>query len=223
MTPRWSEITAIFGGRMDPPHLGHREAVRGLFKNPGVKQVVVIPSASPPHKPAIAKAKDRAEITKLTFANTVTHPFPSEVRIDLLEIEKSLKAPNEPSYSFYTIQELQRQYPQLAFALGADQFAELNTWHRFPEILSLCHWIVLERKPDGKELIERTLSEWRMGGILKNMSTTITVVPTNAPNLSSTTIRQVLTRTGVPPSGALLPEVESYLSIAGIYGTRVTK
>ncbi|HUP55886.1 MAG TPA: adenylyltransferase/cytidyltransferase family protein, partial [Bdellovibrionota bacterium] len=72
----WREVTAIFGGTFDPPHLGHREAVAGLFRNPGVREVWVMPAASPPHKPAIATAEQRLELARLAFGPHPGFPFP---------------------------------------------------------------------------------------------------------------------------------------------------
>lgn len=70
--PLWHETTAIFGGRFDPPHLGHLEAVQGLFRYPGVKAVRVIPAAAPAHKATSASMTDRAEMSRLCFPDEVT-------------------------------------------------------------------------------------------------------------------------------------------------------
>src|SRR3954447_542478 len=94
--PRWSEVTAVFGGRFDPPHLGHREAVRGLFEYPGVRRVLIIPSASPPHKPTFAAAEDRVQMAQLNFKSTATDSYPPEVEVNLLELERSQRNPLQP-------------------------------------------------------------------------------------------------------------------------------
>jgi nicotinate-nucleotide adenylyltransferase len=213
---------------MDPPHLGHREAVRGLFQHPGVRNVLVIPTASPPHKPVQATIEHRTQMTRINFSSTSRDPFPREVQVDEIEIKRAQRNPNQPSYSFDTLQELKRLHPHLAFVLGSDQLQRMHTWHRFPEILTLCHWIVLERKPNGSEHTQKTLQEWNASGLVENSQThlwkirnssfSIQAVTTDAPPISSTQIRNEIAKTGAPPPSLLLPEVEGYLKLHSIYG-----
>jgi nicotinate-nucleotide adenylyltransferase len=216
--PRWNEITAVFGGRFDPPHLGHREAVRGLFKFPAVKQVLILPSGSAPHKPALANATQRTEMAKLALSDLPFDCLPAEIEFDLRELDRARLNPTVPTYSFETIQQLRAIYPKLAFVIGADQLVALPTWHRFPELLTLCHWIVLERKPQGSQLARQTLQEWEASGLVKAQGPnswettrkpefTIQIVPTEAKDVSSTQIREAIARTGEPPADSILPGV----------------
>ena len=227
--PVWNEVTAVFGGRFDPPHLGHRQAARGLFQNPGIQRVIVVPSASPPQKPAIASAHDRALMAERNFHSNGTQGESHPIEVNRIELERQEKAPGTPSFTFYTLQALRTQCPKLAFALGADQLHGLPTWHRFPEILTLCHWIVLERKPQGHELIQKTLQEWKASGLIaatpqpdtwevRGTPHVIRSVPTEATGLSSTTIRQSILKTGAPPANSLHPQVEAYLKLHPNYG-----
>jgi nicotinate (nicotinamide) nucleotide adenylyltransferase len=197
----WREVTAIFGGTFDPPHLGHREAVASLFKVPGVGRVFVSPAATPPLKASRASTEARIAMTRLAFAGL------PDVTIDLREIERAKKDPAKPSYSFDTLLELKREIPgkQLAFVLGTDQAARLPSWHRYPEILDLCHWIVLKRKGSPAS---PPFGDSRF-----------TVCETDASAASSTAIREAIAKTGKPPENTLMPEVQSYLKLHRIYGT----
>lgn len=224
---RWNEITAVFGGRFDPPHLGHREAVRGLFKFPAVKQVLILPSGSAPHKPTLGTSIQRAEMARLAFGDMPFDSLPPEIRIDSSELDRAKQSPHIPTYSFDTIHELRPHYPQLAFVIGADQLAALPTWHRFPELLTLCHWIVLERKPTGSQVARQTLQEWETSGLVKAKGPNtweskagflIQIVPTEAKDVSSTSIRESIARTGEPPADTLLPAVLDYLKEQHLYG-----
>ena len=229
--PAWDRVTALFGGTFDPPHLGHREAVRGLFSNPGAKRVIILPSATPPLKPNFTSIEHRLEMTRLTFSSTLSDPFPKEVEIDLSEVTRSRDG--RPSYSFDTLSEMRSNHPALAFVIGADQMQNLPRWHRFPELLDLCHWIVLTRKPDGEKAIHRALADWQASGLVKGHTMTdsnlwtlrsgttfLKVVSTQAPQLSSTEIRETIALKGTPPAQSLLPEVMAYLKLHRIYGTR---
>ena len=232
MTPRWHEVTAIFGGRFDPPHLGHREAVKGLFKEPGVQQVLIIPSATPPHKRACVSASHRLALTRLAFETLPQDRLPAEIHLDERELTRAELHPEAPSYSFDTLQELKQIYPRLAFVIGTDQLIQLHTWHRFPDLLHLCHWIVIQRKSESKEMSERVLYQWEASGLirksahqswqLKGSSHFIQQVPTSAPPLSSTEIRESIMRTGAPPTDSLLPKVVEYLKQNRLYGMKET-
>lgn len=209
--PRWSEMIALFGGRFDPPHQGHFEAVQGLFRVPGVKEVWVIPSPTPPHKAATVSFEHRLEMARLGFPG---------VKLDLREAERAKAQPGLPTYSFDTIQEIRRETPNIAFVIGTDQLEQFHTWHRFPEILGLCHWIILGRKPHGMDKGQAVISEWEASGVLKRNPTFLTLVPTEAADLSSTRIREEISRTGEPPEGALRPAVMAYLKQNRLYGTK---
>jgi nicotinate-nucleotide adenylyltransferase len=229
--PRWSETIALFGGRFDPPHLGHAQAIRGLFEIPGVRQVWVIPSPTPPHKPATASFEHRVELAKLGLLHA--HPVgdPSAVQLDLREAQRAKARPDLPTYTFDTLQEIRHETTQVAFVIGTDQLEQLHTWHRFPDVLGLSHWIVLARKPEGEERSLRVLNEWGASGLvqktsqkdvwwIKGTNSYLHLVPTEAAELSSTQIREQIARNGEAPEDALSPQVLAYLKQNRLYGIR---
>ena len=93
--PRWTECTALFGGRFDPPHLGHEEALAGLFESPGVARVLVIPSGNPPHKPVTASNEARLEMARAAFLKS---NLPGPVEVHPLEIERTRQT-GAPGYA----------------------------------------------------------------------------------------------------------------------------
>ncbi len=235
LPPRWREVTALFGGRFDPPHVGHREAVLGLFKHPGVRQVVIIPSASPPHKPAIASRDARYRMAEFCFSGI------TNVWMDSCELNRPV---HRPSYTFDTLEELSSKYTQnresIAFVVGSDQLGQLHTWYRFPELLKKSHWIVLERKVEKSVVgpwknAGEVLKEWEGSGLIKPLTqrsdysgspcwqvaqstSYLTVVQTEAPPYSSTQIREHIAHEGTVPDGLLLSEVFGYLKRNKLYG-----
>ena len=228
--PRWAEVTAVFGGAFDPPHLGHREAVRGLFQAPGVGRVLILPSANPPFKIANCSVQDRVRMTELAFSGS----FPKEVEMDFREIKRAEANPEKPSYSFDSISELTQVLPQLAFVIGTDQLSQLQNWHRFPDLLDLCHWIVLERQPHGTDHSLKVLRPWIASGLVTNSKespalasgawicrggkTCLITVPTQAPDISSTYIREQLARGETAENLPLYGPVASYLKERQLYG-----
>ncbi len=232
---RWNEVVAVLGGSFDPPHRGHREAAAGLFQNPGVREVWVIPSATPPDKPARISAVDRLRLAELAFLGPDPEaPLPGPVRVDPRELLRAQRT-QLPSYSFDTLSEIRREVPALAMVIGADRLSTLSHWHRFGELLELCHWIVLERRPEGNLAARQTLRDWEASGlaraevqgpdsdsrwILRGGKTQLALVQTPARAVSSTQIREAIARTGQPPEGSLSPEVSDQLKREQLYGTK---
>jgi nicotinate (nicotinamide) nucleotide adenylyltransferase len=232
--PRWTECTALFGGRFDPPHLGHEEALAGLFESPGVARVLVIPSGNPPHKPVTASNEARLEMARAAFLKS---NLPGPVEVHPLEIERTRQT-GAPGYAWDTLQDLKKQGIQnLAFVIGADQLRDLPKWHRFPEILGFCHWIVLERKPEGPALIENALKELQASGLARPArdqgpqglpcfeltqpeGSSLIVCPTRARAASSTEIREKLALGHPPESLPISTEVALCLKRNRLYGTK---
>lgn len=215
-----SGVSAIFGGTFDPPHLSHLEAVRGLFVNPGVKRVFVIPSARPPHKPAHVDSAHRLKMVELTFEGI------PDVILDRREIDR--EKTGRPSYSFDTILDIKKAEPNLAFVIGADQLLDFPKWHRFADCLSACHWIVLTRKPDGESTAQEAAKTLESMGLARktgphrwslDQGKWLEIIETPAPARSSTEIRRQIALKGLPPEGALSDRVTRYLKDHGLYGT----
>lgn len=233
---RWSEVIALYGGAFDPPHLGHREAVAGLFIEPGVKRVLVLPSGTPPLKATSTPRLHRVAMTRLAFAKDPYFPIPDDVEIDLSEIERA-ERDGSPGYTYDTLLHFRRVFAgqPLAFVIGTDQLKDMTRWSRFPEVLGLSHWIVLERKPQGVEEAQATLREWAASGLIRldpqgpgdrswrtPGGTLLRRAETPARAVSSTRIREELSRSGGPPPWSLLPSVVSYLKLHRLYGTGVS-
>lgn len=228
-SPRWNEVTAIFGGAFDPPHVGHTRAIEGLLLRPGVQQVVILPSGRPPLKTGVlTQPNHRLEMTRLAFSGVPrTLIYEGEMR----RSERS----TEPSYTYDTLKELGPVYGELAFVIGLDQLSQLEKWHRFPEVLELSHWIILMRKseetrPAGSELeYERVIRRLQGSGVLKpgpsatqwvtrEQNRSFSIIETDAPALSSTRLRESMAKEGKIPAGTLSARVSDYIRAHGLYG-----
>ncbi len=233
----WNEITAIFGGAFDPPHLGHQEAMDGLLKNPGVRAVRVLPTGRTALKNAQTPARDRLAMAKLAFPNH---------SVDDREILRGGNVRTDATYTYDSLVELNHELgsrpgpgSKLAFVIGIDQLENLDRWHRFPEVLGLSHWIVLERNFDSRgdtaRRLEMGLRKLENGGTLQNLgsprqfqtltpsgqSTAFITVATPARAISSTEIRKNLAGMGETAQNEqyLAPDVESYLKAHHLYGS----
>lgn len=144
---------ALFGGTFDPVHDAHLEIASAALHRCGLAKVLFVPAANPPHKPSavVASFDDRVRMLELACA-----PQPA---FEVSRIEEGSAC----SYSILTIEKLLAAGSgPLAFLIGADAFAEIRTWHRWREVVSLVEFIVVTRPgftwnaPDDARIHELT-------------------------------------------------------------------
>jgi nicotinate-nucleotide adenylyltransferase len=129
-------LTALFGGTFDPVHNGHLAIAREALARFDLDRVLFVPAANPPHKlrGAAAPYEDRVRMTELACAG-----YP---RFDVSRIE----AGTVRSYSIDTIERLHAAgVGPLAFLIGADAFAEIQTWHRWRDVIAAVEFLVVTR------------------------------------------------------------------------------
>lgn len=69
----------------------------------------------------------------------------TDLQVDARELNK-----DDYSYSVETLEQMRKELGQqisLLWVMGSDAFAELDTWHRWQDLLSLVHIVVMAR-PD---------------------------------------------------------------------------
>lgn len=126
---------AVLGGMFDPVHNGHIEAARYALHYLGMNRLKLIPCKNPNHKPgASSGAKHRLAMLNLAVG------LDEQIEVDPIEINRS-----GVSYTVDTLLELRRRENRLVFVLGMDSFNTLPQWHRWSELLELCHFLVLAR------------------------------------------------------------------------------
>lgn len=127
----------IFGGTFDPIHNGHIYPVLEGAKKANIKKVALMPCYIPSHKnPATASSEDRLKMVELICAE---HPlfYP-----DSRDINRG-----KPTFSVDSLTELREAMPitPLCFFIGTDSLQNLFTWHDWPRLFSLCHFVVCDR------------------------------------------------------------------------------
>lgn len=180
----------VLGGTFDPIHLGHIESARAARAALSLDRVIVIPSRVPPHRhqQPVASPYHRFAMTSLAV-NGVEGLSASDLE---------LCAPG-PSYTADTLARLHAQglAPlQIFFITGADAFAEIETWSRFPEVLELAHFVVIARPGYELDMLRGRLPQ--LAGRMTAASATsgsggetgIFLVPARTPDVSSTEIRR---------------------------------
>jgi nicotinate-nucleotide adenylyltransferase len=128
----------ILGGTFDPIHCGHLDLGEAAESALGLSGVAVIASNIPPHRPQpLASSYHRFAMVALAIAG--------RDRWQASDLELAVGA---PSFTTGTLQRFHdRGYAaiELFFIIGADAFAEIETWKDFPAILDRAHFAVVSR------------------------------------------------------------------------------
>jgi nicotinate-nucleotide adenylyltransferase len=133
----------LFGGSFNPPHIGHLIVAEEVFYALRLAKVLFIPTNIPPHKRCEIPPELRYEMTCIAISGNP--------RFDITDIE--LKR-GGTSYTVDTLRDLHGQFRETDFYLlvGADEFAQIETWKEPETVLSLAHLVVMLRP--GHDLTE---------------------------------------------------------------------
>jgi nicotinate-nucleotide adenylyltransferase len=195
----------VLGGTFDPVHLGHMAAALAAQRSLSLDSIVLVPSRIPPHRaqPATASAEDRLAMAQLA---AMAHPGWSVSR---LEIDRE-----GPSYTYDTLVELGKPGTQLFFITGADAFAEIDTWSRYPAVLDLANFVVVSRPGITLDsLRERVPTAFSHRS---SAQTRVILVEAHTPDVSSTGIRSRV-RAGQSLSGLVPDAVAGYIAAHRLY------
>ena len=196
----------VLGGTFDPIHLGHVAAANAAQQQLSLDSIVLVPSRIPPHRadPVGASGEHRLAMAALAAAG---RPGWSASRIELDR--------EGPSYTYETLQALgESNGTQIFFITGADAFADIATWSRYPAVLDLAHFVVVSRPGITLDsLRERVPSAF---GRPSNAETRVILVEADTPDVSSTEIRRRV-RAGDSLSGLVPDAVERYIQARHLY------
>jgi nicotinate-nucleotide adenylyltransferase len=119
-----ADRVGLFGGTFDPPHVAHLALAHAALDSLGLDHVRWIPAGQPWQKArAITPAVHREAMVRLAIAGE------PRFLLDRIELDRA-----GPSYSLDTVRAL-RPLGELFLVIGADQYAQLPTWHGWRELL----------------------------------------------------------------------------------------
>ena len=210
----------LFGGTFDPIHLGHIEPLSQAAKLLNLSSIQLIPANIPPHKAqTYSSSYHRAEMVKLICQSQALLTF------DDRELKRE-----KPSYTLDTLNELHQEHAHtntktkltLFFFIGMDSLVDLPTWHRWQDILQICHLVVMPR-PNyeiadiDESLVEKCifLSQATATDFSKN-SGNIYIMPDILNAISSTEIRAQI-KLNKPVKQWLANDVHEYILNQGLY------
>jgi nicotinate-nucleotide adenylyltransferase len=130
----------IFGGTFDPPHIAHLVLAMEACDQLGLKKLLWVLTASPPHKQDhfITPVEQREELVQAALYDDPLFEL-SRVEID---------RPG-PHYAADTMQFLAEENPNadLCYLIGGDSLRDLPGWYRPKMLLEYCECLGVMRRP----------------------------------------------------------------------------
>ena len=205
----------LLGGTFDPVHLGHRAAGLAAAQALALDEVRLVPSHLPPHRPVGPQTSDHhrfAMAALMAMDETTWTVSDCEVRRE------------GPSYTFDTLTGLHHEglaSTQIFFLIGADAFAEIATWSRYPGVLDLAHFVVVARPGITLASVQARVpameSRVTPAAALTSRATPgVALLNAHTPDVSSTDIR-ARASDGRSLSGLVPAPVERYIRRHGLY------
>jgi nicotinate-nucleotide adenylyltransferase len=216
--------TGLLGGTFDPIHFGHLDVAAAARRALELTEVDFIPSRTPPHRQTapVASAGHRlAMVTRAVSDQPAYRVSDQELRAD------------GPSYTSATLETSARagaSRSQLFFITGADAFAEISTWHDYPALLDLAHFVVVSRPghpvSELRERLPDLAPRMRDSGTfvdfdLRHNETLVWLVEATTRDVSSSDIRARLAH-GESIDQLVPPSVATYIERCHTYGADAT-
>ncbi|GDX05914.1 nicotinate-nucleotide adenylyltransferase [Buttiauxella sp. A111] len=211
-----SRLTALYGGTFDPIHYGHLKPVEALAKQVALQQVTIMPNNVPPHRQQpLANSQQRKAMVELAIAEKPLF------HLDDRELQRET-----PSYTVETLEQLRAEIgatQPLAFIIGQDSLLNLQRWHRWETLLTLCHLLVCQRP--GYSLTMNTPAEqqWLDAHLTSSVAQLhaqpagkIYLAQTPMYDISATNIRQRLEQ-HLPCDDLLPPAVAEFIRQHHLY------
>ena len=210
-------MVGLLGGTFDPIHYGHLAAARAAQQALALDHVWFVPSARPPHRPDSPQASEYHRLAMIRLA--IEDGAGWEVAD--LELRR-----HGPSYTYDTLTTLNRDGlppSQIFFITGADAFAEIATWHRYPGVLDLAHFVVVARPGYSIDTLRGRVPALanRMiepADLAVSSTPRVILVAAETPDVSSTAIRGRAAR-HESLDGFVPPAVSAYISQHRLYSS----
>ena len=226
----------VLGGTFDPIHNGHVAAAEAAEQSLGLDSITLIPSHIPPHRhdPVGATSEERYEMAQLVAAGhrgwsasriELDREGPSFTYDTLVTLGEALTLRQAQGHPERSRGMSERSTPrsdglrgskgtQIFFITGADAFAEIATWSRYPAVLDLANFVVVSRPGITLDSLRaRVPSAFRDR---PTSSTRVILVEAHTPDISSTDIRRRV-RAGHSLAGFVPDPVARYIAEHRLY------
>ena len=201
------ERIGIYGGTFNPPHIGHLQAAKQAITSLNLDRLLLIPDRIAPHKEIPSGSptpQQRLDMLRIAAENS------PGLEVSDIELRR-----DGVSYTYLTVEELKKQYPEaeLVLLMGTDMFLSFHTWKHPEKILEKASLGIFCRGEKGEQAaIEARKAEMEAEGAR------VELVNNDVIHISSTQMRRLL---AFRCAGAFLPEgVLEYIRENKLYDTR---
>ena len=173
-----TERIGLFGGTFAPPHAGHVRAVKTMLRRIRLDKLLIMPTASPPHKVKVKgdTPEQRLEMCEAAFGGI------DKVEVSSYEIDKG-----GLSYTVDTLEHLTKEGRKIFMLCGGDMFKSLPQWVKAERIFELATIVWLPRCEGEYEELAALVPEYK-----EKYNAEIRLIGTNPLVLSSTSIREMI-------------------------------
>jgi nicotinate-nucleotide adenylyltransferase len=183
------ELTGLFGGAFDPPHLGHVGLAAAAKRHFGLPQLTILVAEHPGHKETFLPAETRLELANAAFPDDDVRLDPYPRTLDLLRAES---------------------FDDPLFIIGADQFSDFLSWKDPDAVLERARLAVATRPGYPRE---------RLDAVLEELDQPERVVFFDIePNPAASREIRALAEAGAPLGGLVPDAVEKLIQERGLYG-----
>ena len=197
----------LLGGSFDPIHRGHVEVALAARAALGLEQVILLPTATPPHKPGVRLAPAHARYAMAELA-VLDH---EDLRVSAYEL-----TPGRPAYTVDTLAHFATAWPDARrfLLLGSDSLAGFDRWRSWERILAGCRLAVVERPGSSRAAVLE-----RLPAALREQLDIASVewIEHESHPASATELRRRLAAGEAPPEGWLEPRVLKFIRKYGLY------
>jgi len=181
----------LYGGRFDPPHLGHVAVADAARERFGVERLVVLVSERPAHRDVAAPAQDRLDLARAAFPRDDVRLDPHPRTVELLRAAG---------------------FDDPVFVVGADQFCDFLDWAEPEEVLARARLAVATRPGFPRERLDAVLS--RLAAPERVLFFDL------PPNPNASTDVRARAAAGEPLAGLVPPAVDALIRERGLYRPR---
>lgn len=209
MTPTKTIRTGLFGGTFAPPHLGHVHAVETVLERMNFDELLVMPTAVPPHK---VKAKGDTPELRLEMCRAAFAHLPG-VTVSDYEIRKG-----GISYTVETLEHFAKTEPERDIYLicGTDMFLTLSKWVRAADIFRLAKIVCIPRDATDLDVLIKKQAEYT-----ETYHAQTKILTSDPVDMSSTEVRRRI-EAGEDLTGYLPAAVTEIIQREHLYDTKNT-
>ena len=183
------ELTGLFGGAFDPPHVGHVALANAAKRHFGLPRLTILVAEHPGHRETFLPAETRLELAKAAFPEDDVRLDPCPRTIDLLRGES---------------------FDDPLFIIGADQFSDFLSWKDPDAVLERAQLAVATRPGYPRE---------RLDAVLEELDQPERVVFFDIePNPAASREIRALAAAGAPLAGLVPDAVGKLIQERGLYG-----